>query len=518
MLTKRQKQVLDYINKYIQKNDYAPLLEEIKTHLKLSSVSTAHHHVETLKALKYLTKKENVPRAIDITSKEEIVQIPISGVITAGQPIEAIESNAETISVSKKEAPRPHLYYALRVRGSSMIDDGIFDGDIALIKNQKTANNGETVVAIVDDNKATLKKFYKEKNRIRLQPANQLMLPIYKKEVEIRGVVTKIIRDLEHKFEAVAPLFSKDDIFAKKKEIFLNHIKSNNGKHKYKRFVTAPIRYAGGKSLAIGYVVELLPNNIKRLISPFFGGGSIEIACSKFLELEVIGFDIFDILTNYWQVQINEPKKLYEMLSKYKPTGEQYKIIKEKLKEHWEKKTKLPKHELAAYYYFNHNLSYGPGFLGWPSSVYMDKKRYKKMIEKVRDFSPGKLKVECANFEEVFDNYPNDFFYCDPPYFLGEDSKMFIGIYPMRNFPVHHNGFNHEKLRDLLIKHKGGFALSYNNCKTIRKWYKNYQQFFPEWQYTMGQGETRIGKNRINSKINHIKESHEIMIYCPPKI
>ena len=94
---------------------------------------------------------------------------------------------------------------------------------------------------------------------------------------------------------------------------------------------------------------------------------------------------------------------------------------------------------------------------------------------------------------------------------------MFKGIYPMRNIPVHHNGFNHELLRDLLKTHKGGFILSYNNCETIREYYKDFQHFFPTWQYTMGQGEIRIGKNRINNEINHIKESHEIMIIGPRK-
>jgi DNA adenine methylase len=94
---------------------------------------------------------------------------------------------------------------------------------------------------------------------------------------------------------------------------------------------------------------------------------------------------------------------------------------------------------------------------------------------------------------------------------------MFRGIYPMRNIPVHHNGFPHEALRDLLKNHKGGFILSYNNCPTIREYYKDFQQFFPSWQYTMGQGETRIGLNRKNGNGKHVKESHEIIIYGPPR-
>jgi len=305
-----------------------------------------------------------------------------------------------------------------------------------------------------------------------------------------------------------------------KKEKFLKQIISKNPKsmNKYKRVAVSPIRYAGGKSLAIGHVIELLPDNIKRVISPFFGGGSIEIAMSKYLDLEVIGYDIFDILMNYWKFQIENPKLLYEELKKLKPTKEEFEKIRKILNKVWKKEIKLDPLTLAVYFVYNFNLSYGPGFMGWSSKIYLDEKRYKKMIEKIRDFKPGNLKVGCADFRDILKKYPNDFMYLDPPYYIGPDSKMFKGIYPMRNIPVHHNGFPHEELRDLLKKHKGGFILSYNNCPTIREYYKEFQQFFPSWQYTMGQGETRIGKNRIeNGTKNNVKESHEIIIFCPPK-
>jgi DNA adenine methylase len=307
----------------------------------------------------------------------------------------------------------------------------------------------------------------------------------------------------------------KDDL-KKKKERYLSSLSGN--KNKYKRSRTAPIRYAGGKSLAVGHIIEMLPNNIKKVISPFIGGGSVEVAVSRELDIEVVGYDIFDVLVNFWNVLINGREDLYKELKKLKPNKEEYEKVKGKLKAHW-KKEKLIKDKvkLAAYYYFNHNLSYGPGFLGWPSSVYLNKKRYERMVGKLKDFDPKNLKVKCGDFEEAFKKYPNDFFYCDPPYFIGNDSKMFRGIYPMRNIPVHHNGFNHEKLKKLLDNHKGGFILSYNNCDDIRRMYKKYKQTFPKWQYTMGQGETRIGKNRIEKRSSHVKESHEILIYCPPK-
>ncbi|MFH1771328.1 MAG: transcriptional repressor LexA [Candidatus Omnitrophota bacterium] len=197
MLTKRQKQVLDYIKKYISKNDYAPSLEEIKKHLNLTSVSTAHYHVQALQNMGYLRKENNQPRALAPKKNLQSIEIPIIGTIAAGQPIEAIELPDETITLSRNEVSRSGNYYALRVTGNSMIEEGIFDGDIVVIKKQETANNGQTVVAIIDDNEATLKKFYREKNCFKLQPANPTLFPIYRREIEIRGVVVKIIRNLE---------------------------------------------------------------------------------------------------------------------------------------------------------------------------------------------------------------------------------------------------------------------------------------------------------------------------------
>jgi len=123
----------------------------------------------------------------------------------------------------------------------------------------------------------------------------------------------------------------KEEINLKiKKENFLKTIISKNPEsmNKYKRVVVSPIRYPGGKSLAVGYIVELLPTNIKRVISPFFGGGSVEIAISKYLGLEVIGYDIFEILMNYWKIQIENPKLLYEKLKELKPTKETFNNVK----------------------------------------------------------------------------------------------------------------------------------------------------------------------------------------------
>jgi len=136
------------------------------------------------------------------------------------------------------------------------------------------------------------------------------------------------------------------------------------------------------------------------------------------------------------------------------------------------------------------------------------------MIDKISDFKLENMSVNQGSFEEVIPRYSNDTLYLDPPYYLekDKDNKMFTGIYPMRNIPVHHDGFDHEKLRDLLKSHKGKFVLSYNNCETIRGYYSEFEFYYPEWNYSMGNGETRIGKNREEMGITNSKESHEILI------
>lgn len=319
-------------------------------------------------------------------------------------------------------------------------------------------------------------------------------------------------------------LFYQDDTFADKKTCFLDSLKGKS--LTYKRYTKSPLRYGGGKSLAVGLILEYFPNDIKRLVSPFMGGGSVEIASALELDLEVKAFDIFDILVNFWQVLIADSEKLYNELLKLEPTKETYAEIKEELKAYWNERhkdsqntaqIKLDSLALARDYYFNFNLSYGPGFLGWMSKIYEDKSRYLKALQKLKDLGQDSrlqnLSVECQSFEKVFEAYPNDFFYCDPPYFLDGDSQMFKGIYPMRNFPIHHNGFNHALLAQCLKNHKGKFILSYNDCEFVREAYKDFRILEPKWQYTMGQGETRIGKNRVErGDVDNIKQSHELLI------
>ncbi len=201
MLTKYQSKVLSFIKSYTAKRGYAPSLDEIKKHLKISSVSTAHYHVKNLQEKGYLQKEYNQPRSVAPSRETETIDVPLVGAIAAGQPIEAIENYGETITIDKNEVSRSGRYYALKVIGNSMINEGIFDGDTVVVRQQNVADDGQTVVAIIDDNEATLKKIYREKDRFRLQPANPTLFPFYRNEVEVRGVVVKIIRNLESQIE-----------------------------------------------------------------------------------------------------------------------------------------------------------------------------------------------------------------------------------------------------------------------------------------------------------------------------
>jgi len=211
MLTKRQKQVFDFITSYRKKRGYSPSLEEIQKHFKLASVSTAHFHVKRLQDLGLLEKQYNKPRSIDIYENEAMVNIPLLGLIAAGQPIEAIQ-NKETIAVPQNRLPRSGEFYALRVIGNSMIDENINDGDVILVKQQSVAENGQKVVALIDNYEATLKKFYKERGHIRLQPANKTIEPIIIKkdrEIVIQGIVIDVIKN-EQELQATELLPQKE--------------------------------------------------------------------------------------------------------------------------------------------------------------------------------------------------------------------------------------------------------------------------------------------------------------------
>lgn len=196
-LTKRQKELLDYLDGYIAEHGYAPTLEEIGARFTLNSLATVHKHLTNLEAKGLIRRTWNHSRAIELVPQNNIsgaVELPLLGRVAAGQPIEALE-NADHIAVPEQFVRRQNTF-VLQVIGNSMVQDGILDGDYIVVEQRPSADNGETVVAVIGG-EATVKRFYRDKpGRIRLQPANDTMQPIVvrEKDCELRGVVVAVLR------------------------------------------------------------------------------------------------------------------------------------------------------------------------------------------------------------------------------------------------------------------------------------------------------------------------------------
>jgi repressor LexA len=203
-LTRRQKELMDFLSGFISANGYSPSYEEIATGLKLASLATVHKHIQALQAKNYLRRSFNHSRSLEIGERfysEEIarkpngeIEVPLLGRIAAGAPVEAIQ-NPETLHFS--DFARKEVTYALQVRGDSMIEDHICSGDYVLVEKTDTIKNGEIVVALVDGQDATLKRYYHEHDgRIRLQPANIAMEPIFvsPSQLQIQGRVLAVMR------------------------------------------------------------------------------------------------------------------------------------------------------------------------------------------------------------------------------------------------------------------------------------------------------------------------------------
>jgi repressor LexA len=196
ILTKRQKELYDFLENYIVERGYAPTLEEIGGHFALSSLATVHKHLANLEEKGLIRRRWNFSRAIELTRNQKAgaVALPLLGTVAAGKPIEALEG--DDTFVVPEEFIRRNETFVLRVKGNSMIDDGILAGDYVVVERRPTAENGETVVALVNG-EATVKRFHREKGgRIRLMPANDAMAPIIarEKDVEVRGVVVAVMR------------------------------------------------------------------------------------------------------------------------------------------------------------------------------------------------------------------------------------------------------------------------------------------------------------------------------------
>ena len=196
-LTKRQRQILDYITDFFKDHDYAPSYREIADYFSLSSAATIHQHIKTLQEKGFLKTDFNQARSIELIEIKpnwvQAVELTLAGLITAGEPIEAIQDN-ETIAVPANFVTDNLNSYVLQVKGESMIEDGILDGDYVVVERNPSPMDGDVVVALLNNAYATLKKFYREADCIRLQPANSSMNPIYVADPIIQGVVKGIIR------------------------------------------------------------------------------------------------------------------------------------------------------------------------------------------------------------------------------------------------------------------------------------------------------------------------------------
>jgi repressor LexA len=205
-ISKKQQMILDYLKDEVSKKGYPPSVREVCTAVGLKSTSTVHAHLTKLETLGYIRRDPTKPRAIEILGLEpapvsnvinmarDTQFVPIIGEITAGEPILAVESFDETFPL-----PSDYIddgdYFMLKIKGESMVEAGIFDRDLVLVRQQNQANSGDIVVALIDES-ATVKTFYKEKNRIRLQPENTSMSPIYLDDVQILGKVKGVFRKM----------------------------------------------------------------------------------------------------------------------------------------------------------------------------------------------------------------------------------------------------------------------------------------------------------------------------------
>lgn len=200
-LTKRQKDILEYIKKYSAKKKYPPSIREIAANFDLSSPATAHVHVKKLIEKGYLKRGTTSNHLLELQvpnefekQNDDVITVPLLGKVTAGNPIEAIEVPNEVISLPSYLLPKRKEIFTIKVEGDSMINVGIFDKDIVIVERCETAKNGDIVVAMNEENEVTIKRYFKEKDYIRLQPENDYMLPIILKEVTILGKAVGLYR------------------------------------------------------------------------------------------------------------------------------------------------------------------------------------------------------------------------------------------------------------------------------------------------------------------------------------
>lgn len=202
-LYKRQRQIVDFIAQYIQKNGFSPTLQEIADAIGVSSLATVHEHLQALQRKKVIRKFDGAVRGIELIDRTYIkmsdsIDVPFLGYIAAGQPIDPHPDDSASFKVSPEMISTKYRSYVLQVKGQSMIEDHIDDGDYVVIEETQNVKDGDIVVALLDNGLATLKRYYKEMTRVRLEPANSTMSPIYATNVQIQGRVVGLIRKFQY--------------------------------------------------------------------------------------------------------------------------------------------------------------------------------------------------------------------------------------------------------------------------------------------------------------------------------
>lgn len=199
IIYRRQRQILDFLKLHIDTNGSAPTLKQIAKALGVSSLATVHEHLQALERKGLIQKKTGSARGLTLTNGagsplSQGLEVPIMGYIAAGLPIEPYTDPNATLSISPEMVSSQKRVFVLQVRGESMIEEGINDGDYVIIEQQDSADNGDIVVALLDNGLATLKRYFREATRIRLEPANRTMAPIFAKSVTVQGRVVGLIR------------------------------------------------------------------------------------------------------------------------------------------------------------------------------------------------------------------------------------------------------------------------------------------------------------------------------------
>jgi DNA adenine methylase len=413
-LTKRQKQILEYLQKHIESNGYAPTVEEIRKRFKLSAVSTVHQHLKTLEDKNFIKRDDYKARSIELIAPEKpmpsTISVPILGTITAGQPIEEISVPQGHITLARDTLSHGGKFFALKVEGDSMIDEGIFGGDTVIIHSQPNAENGQTVVAVIDDGETTLKKLYKEKNTFRLQPANPKLKPIFRKEIQVRGVVVKVLRNFEK--NSAKPTF-QTAIFPRRPKGQL-------------------LKWVGNKFRFSNEIVGHFPRNYKSYFEPFVGTGAV---LATLQPQRAIAGDTLKPLIDLWKLVQKNPAKVANYYKKM-----------------WNQYQKDPKYTYLEIRNSYNSKPNGLDLLFLSRSCYGGVIRFTKEgkmstpIGAHKPISPQKFSERltewreavknctfiAADYKEIFKQVgKDDLVYCDPPY---KDSQSIL--YGAQNFSL----------------------------------------------------------------------------------